>query len=204
MAARHSGFLSFQRTFPCYRRGSPHARRHDVGISLYELLVGLAIATTLTTIGANLYPLVLEQRMIAQVNEFITDLHLARSEAIKRGYPVTLCKSADGLHCARSAPWESGWIMFSDLNGNRRVDSSDTILRVQSDLELGSQLTFRASFGHNNDITYRPGGFTEKNGTFTFCDQRGASEARAIILFRTGRPRFSLYNAKGKNLSCRE
>lgn len=204
MATRHFGILSFQRTFPCYRRSSPHARRRELGVSLYELLVGLAIATSLTTIGASLYPLVLEQRMIAQVNGFIADLHLARSEAIKRGNRVTLCKSNDGLRCVRSAPWESGWIIFSDGNGNRRVDSSDTILRVQSGLEHGSQLSFRAALGHNNDVTYRPGGFTEKNGTFTFCDLRGTSKARAIIVFRTGRPRFSRYNAVGKNLSCRE
>jgi type IV fimbrial biogenesis protein FimT len=171
---------------------------------LYELLASLAIATTLTTIGANLYPLVLEQRLIAQVNGFLADLHLARSEAIKRGTPVTLCTSADGLHCHRSAPWESGWIIFSDLNGNRRVDSGETILRVQSGLDHGNRLSLRASFGHNNDVTYRPGGFTEKNGTFTFCDQRGESAARAVILFRTGRPRFSMHSAEDKKLSCRE
>jgi len=203
VAARYFNTL-VQRILSCCPRGSARARRRDSGVSLYELLASLAIATTLTTIGANLYPLVLEQRLIAQVNGFLADLHLARSEAIKRGTPVTLCTSADGLHCHRSAPWESGWIIFSDLNGNRRVDSGETILRVQSGLDHGNRLSLRASFGHNNDVTYRPGGFTEKNGTFTFCDQRGESAARAVILFRTGRPRFSMHSAEDKKLSCRE
>ena len=202
MAARRGVLLSTPRSFPFFRGNSQCTCRADSGTSLQEVLVCLAIFTTLAAFSTNLYPLVLQQRMVTQVNQLLGSLHLARSEAIKRGHTVTLCKSANGLYCTHSSPWEFGWIIFADPNGNRRVDSGDTIIRV-AQMEPGVRLSLRASFGHNNDVTYRPGGFTEKNGTFTFCDQRGTSAARAIILFRTGRPRFSLYSAEGKKLSCR-
>jgi hypothetical protein len=38
--------------------------------------------------------------------------------------------------------------------------------------------------------------------SFVFCDQRGNSAARAIIVSQTGRPRVAAHDAAGKPLRC--
>jgi hypothetical protein len=57
--------------------------------------------------------------------------------------------------------------------------------------------------GHADDyVSYYPDGFSQKNGTFTFCSLSRETMARAVILYRTGRPRIARISAKNKALSC--
>jgi type IV fimbrial biogenesis protein FimT len=44
---------------------------------------------------------------------------------------VTVCVSTNGTSCTGPNTWQSGWIVFSDANGNAVVDAGDVILRVQ-------------------------------------------------------------------------
>src|SRR5690606_35721876 len=48
---------------------------------------------------------------------------------------------------------------------------------------------------------FRPFRQRSTNGTVTFCDRRGAAEARAVIVSYTGRPRVS-EAGPGRDLSC--
>ena len=51
----------------------------------------------------------------AAANDLVTDFNIARSEAVKRRVPVTLCKSQDGATCdADAAGLSVSWIMFVD------------------------------------------------------------------------------------------
>lgn len=193
--------------FPLARRRVGRRRhlrlcRSHSGFTAYELLIVLAVVSILSGFGTGLYSLVQDQQLATAVNGLLTDLHLARSEAIKRAHPVTLCKSTNGTSCTRSSRWENGWILFADTNGNRRVNTGEAILRVHQGLSRGNTLGLRAAFGHNHNVTYQPSGFSQKNGTFTFCDARGAPKARAIILYYTGRPRASRSSAQGNALRC--
>jgi len=70
-------------------------------------------------------------RLIAQNNEFIGGLNLARSEALKLSGSVSMCASADELTCSGSTDWTTGWIVFADLNNNGTFDGTDTLLRSQ-------------------------------------------------------------------------
>jgi len=40
------------------------------------------------------------------------------------------------------------------------------------------------------------------NGTLVFCDPRGSSSARAIVISHTGRPRVSRRDSSNKPLKC--
>jgi len=65
---------------------------------------------------------------------------LARSEAIKRGSPVSICPSLNpeavaGPACNGGAnDWASGWVIFADLNGIGTIDAGDRVIRVQGPL----------------------------------------------------------------------
>jgi type IV fimbrial biogenesis protein FimT len=140
--------------------------------------------------------------MTTAVNQFMGELNLARSEAIKRGSATSLCASATGSGCQESREWNAGWIMFSDTNGNGKLESGESILRIQQTGTLKS-LHFSAwGPGTGRWITYEADGTTKQNGTFTFCDDRGAGKAKAIILLGTGRPRASSVSSSNGPLSC--
>ncbi|KQW36095.1 hypothetical protein ASC76_15320 [Rhizobacter sp. Root404] len=57
------------------------------------------------------------------------DLKFARSEAMKRGQPVSICPSTDGTTCLSDNSWQNGWIVFYDQNASATVDGTDVILR---------------------------------------------------------------------------
>jgi type IV fimbrial biogenesis protein FimT len=114
------------------------------GFTVLELMVVVAIVAILMAIGVPSYRYVTNANRIAgEVNGLLGDMQYARSEAIKQGLTVTACSSSDGASCNGTATtWQSGWIVFVDLNSSGTVDAGDTVLRVQKAFS-GSD-TFRA------------------------------------------------------------
>jgi type IV fimbrial biogenesis protein FimT len=98
--------------------------RKVTGFTLIELVVTVAIAAIVLTIGVpSFQQLIADNRITAQVNQFVTSLNIARSEAVKRNSRVRVCKSSDGATCAASGDWQQGWMVFSDLDNDGTVDT---------------------------------------------------------------------------------
>ncbi len=99
------------------------------GFTLTELIVVIAIAGILLAVGIpSMRNLIVETRLTGHVNQFIAAAMLARSEAIKRGQPVKICRSVNAESGADacvmtasgdydSSDWGSGWIVIVP-NGN--------------------------------------------------------------------------------------
>jgi type IV fimbrial biogenesis protein FimT len=110
---------------------SPSCRAAS-GVTLVELMAVVSIVAILLTIGVPSYKyLNTSYQVSGETNGLLGDLQLARIEAIKEGQPVTVCVSSDGANCSGATSWQSGWIVFSDPNGNQAVDAGETVLRVQ-------------------------------------------------------------------------
>lgn len=184
------------------RRGARvPSRRNAAGYSLHDLLVTSTVAGFLGVGAVSMAGLVQDTRMTAAVNELMGNLNLARSEAIKRRMPVTLCKSSDGVSCSGSAAWRDGWIIFADPDKNREVDDGESVIHVQQ--ALAGDMTLRyGETGTYTYVRYNDSGEASRAATFTFCDGRGADKARAVIVFWTGRPRVSTRTSDNKPLKC--
>lgn len=107
------------------------------GMTLVELITAVAVALILMTVGIPLYQgLVANGALVAQTNQLVAALQLARSEAVKRVSTVSVCAVADASAadpvCASSAAWQQGWLVFLDANANGGRDSGETVLRVWS------------------------------------------------------------------------
>ncbi|WP_324778924.1 GspH/FimT family pseudopilin [Thiobacillus sedimenti] len=164
------------------------------GFTLVELLVGLAVGAILLAIALPGYAyLARASRLAAITNDLLTALQLARSEAIKRGTRVTVCKTADAESavpaCDAAAGWHEGWLVFVDGGAHGVIDVNDQVLRAQAHSHRTVSITANATYGHY--ISYRPDGTSQgsgglPNGTLQICAD---GDRRDIIINHTGRPR---------------
>lgn len=113
---------------PCDRQSV----RVQAGFTMTELVVTMGIAAMLMAIGVPSYRYVTySNRVSGEINGLLGDLQYARSEAVKEGQQVSICPaSADYTSCVTSSSWQSGWIVFSDINSNHTVAGPADILRV--------------------------------------------------------------------------
>src|SRR5262249_17690942 len=78
------------------------------GFTFLELLATIAIVIVIAAIAMPSYRTIIrDARLTTQIYEFNAALNLARSEAIKIGYPVTVCPSNDLATCT-GTQWTNG------------------------------------------------------------------------------------------------
>lgn len=160
------------------------------GFTLIELMLTIAVAAVLVTVAVpGMRDFVQNNRLAAQSNEFLTTLALARSEALKRGTPVTVCRSANGASCGGS--WADGWIVFIDSAASGAAPVVSELLRVTEKLDGGSV------FNGPDYLRYLPSGRLENAGvqnfSLTIPDCSG-DQARNIQVVPTGRAAVSRSN----------
>lgn len=166
-------------------------RKDALGLTLVELMVTLAVFAVLVGIAAPAFGNLVEQnRVTSAANAFLTTLHLARSEAVRRGAPVTLCTSQDGATCSASSDWDGGWILYQNPTLAAQPVAADTILRVGHEaprVEIAGNTPTREhiSFDALGQSQQLSGAWLM--GTVTIC--AGEGTGRAIVLSNTGRPR---------------
>jgi len=119
-----------------------------VGISMIEILVALSITAVLAQLAIVSYSnLQKRMRIYTATSELHSGLLYTRSEALKFGGNVVICRSTnteiENPTCeggtsdsSTNSGWGDGWIIFHDRNADGQVSSDDTILRVQHKLFL--------------------------------------------------------------------
>lgn len=162
----------------------PSAWGHATGFTLLELMVAVAILAIGTAIAAPSYSAMLRSNRTKSVaSELLAALSLARSEAARRGQPVSICKSSDGSNCAGSnTQWDSGWIVFVNEDNDKPAvrDSGELILLARQNLPGG--VTVRPNNNLTNYLTYSRTGLANQMGTFAICSDSAENKAQAIVV----------------------
>lgn len=173
--------------------------RRPHGFTLIELITTLGLVAILSAIAVPSFThLRHESGRTAAVNGFLRGLFFARSESIKRGQPVTLCRSIDGSRCSTSGAWEAGWMIFVNTDRDQLAerDPGEDVIHFDAGWTGGTITSNRPAY------TFRPYRQSVVNGTVVFCDPRGSPHARAIIISHTGRPRVAQRDASNRALHC--
>lgn len=174
-----------------------------------ELIVALVIVAILLAVAApNMSGFIFGDRLLTQANGLMADLSFARSEAVKRGIQVTVCKLPPNPDygnpvCDNTAadPWTNGWVIWAETPpANGTIDAGEPVLRVRQRLDgadgsgnrlLGAGGTVNR-FGFTGLGTATVGGPSE----LRLCDNRGPGRGVAIAIRPTGRIRVT---EKGKD-----
>ena len=163
------------------------------GFTLLELMTALAVLGVLLGIGIPAFRETMAiNRTSAAVNQFITAISLARSEARKRGIPISICAAnADQDDCEDTPQWRNGWLVFTDDDGTPGVvDDDDAILQVYPAIPEGFTLTATAPATLSYMRFQRTGGPDVGSSARTLKLARSGcagEKARQVVIANTGR-----------------
>lgn len=152
------------------------------GFTLIELLVTITVLGIVLAIAVpSFQDLIRRNRLSSETNNLVSALAIARSEAIKSGGIITICKTLDpnlaAPDCAVGASWENGLIVFTDTGVRGTIDGTDTILKVQQAGGPGGPVII-PSLSFVNAVSYARAGAAVANnavrdlptsGSFTVC-----------------------------------
>lgn len=165
------------------------------GVTLVELLTTVAVFSILLGIAVPGYGfLVNDTRLASMTNKLNGALSYARSEAIKRGVRVSLCKSASvdtsSPACDAGAGWQHGWLVFVDQGVIGTFDGADQLLTVQTQKPDDMSVS---TTNFSTYASYLPSGVSQgpthlATGSFHIC--LGGNK-RSLIINSTGRVRLT-------------
>ena len=146
------------------------------GFTLIELIVVLAIAAILATVGLpSMVEFVQNNRLAAETNRFVSSIRFARSEAVKRNEAITLNSSANS--------WSDGWAINV---GAAPVNPTSEILR--NEVAASQGITISSGAPTTANLTYQADGTIANTRTqFFICDERGSDLGRVVTINVTGR-----------------
>lgn len=191
--------------------GSPVCVLVPRGFTLTELLMVIAILAIILSLAApDFSPFVQNNRIRSATEDLISAIGVARSEAIKRGSAIVLCRtgspnvSPGTLACRANDPdgtanqaedWSPGWIMYAKPNyagsGGADYDNATDGDPLQVGNRAPTGVTITSNSAGNQWLTYFGDGTLNEGGAaalFAICDNRGPAEGQLITIPAVGRP----------------
>ena len=179
-------------------------RSRQRGLTLIELMVSVTLMAVLVGVGVPAYDrITTSNRLITEINELVSAIHYARSEAIKRGAAVRICVANDDFDgCRGNGDWGNGWIV-EVLGG--------AVLRRHNGPNPDDELVDIGAPTNDGQVAFDRNGFTVDARTVRLCGpDRIDQEAKAFIVTPVGQIRLAgdtngngiVEDAAGNDVAC--
>lgn len=179
------------------------------GFTIIELMVVVAISAVLLTLAVPSFDDSASKSAIRKgVNDLLSDLAYARSAAVTRSQPVSICPSdTSGAQACGTGGWNDGWLVFYDTNESGGLDSGEEVIRV------GAAIGRRVTITLDNNVLFSSRGLNPAVSEFVLCKSGSDDDsyARSVLVNLGGLVRGSrdtdgdgIHNGGegGGNLSC--
>lgn len=160
-------------------------REQTGGFTVIELMIVMTIAVVLIAIGMpSFVEFTRETRSTSIMSSLTADIHLARSEAVKRNSRVLFCARASATsNSCTGAPsqsaWMNGWLVCYDRNANGVCDPSTAAdpnpIRVHGALPAPVSLAGPAA-----TLVFFPVGSASAGATFTLTGSTDTTRTATI------------------------
>lgn len=167
------------------------------GFTLIELLVAVALVAILLTIAVpNFGSFISQSRVDSVKDKLVSSVAEARSEAIRSGSRVVICRKNSGADTcngsstsAGNADWSEGWVIFSDDDGDVVVDVGELVIKVHADIPEQSSIQYTRGDAIIFDGTGLLTTSSSSDEVFSISDSADSSVGAGISIRPTGRIR---------------
>lgn len=156
------------------------------GVTILELMIGLAITSIVLTLAVpSAQSIIIQNRIVAEINEFSGVVQFARYHAIDEQVDTVVCPTADFSDCG--ANWDNPKMVFADLNGDGNRNDDEELLVGTSAIASANDMTGPAAI-----VRFQGSGAVSSPATFLLCHKDDdAKYARALTLSLQGRVKMS-------------
>lgn len=200
-------------SYPYSRVLGHKAASSQHGLTLIELMIGLAVGAVLLSLAIpNFASLVEKNRIAADTNSLATALNTARNAAVERETWIVLCPSdqpdATDAQCktgaAAAKDWSSGWLMyaFTTVTPSMNLTQTDfdyqssntnyTLLQRNTGTYTQNVLNYNEAAGDRH-LIYRLDGTLKDASTtrFSICDSNKEATGKLITISAVGQTSIS-------------
>jgi len=183
---------------PCTKRPLYSAARMGRAFSLPELLIVMAVAVIMLTIGI---PAIkdygLEKRLRGTLSQLVADLNFARHKAVESRTSAVVCPRTPAEACSEDGLWQHGWMTFLDHNGDHQRQGDEPIIRASG----GDPRVNIRSTASRPQVRFSPAGTAPaSNLSIVFCDHRGLASGRKLVVSHSGRIRQTVATSSDEDL----
>jgi len=154
------------------------------GIGLLQVVAALALSGLLAGVAWPALATAYARARFGQAAVAMGESVLAANRvAVAAGAATVLCPAA-GDGCLPTSDWSRGWLLFADLDGDRRFGPGDTVLRRQP--PLPDDIRLSSNLGRRHAVFQPDGSSAGSNLTFIACS-RSRTLGLRLVLSNEGR-----------------
>lgn len=159
------------------------------GWSLLDALIALVVVAIALAVAVPSAARAIARVRMGSVAAAMTETFLTSARlAVTTGSAMVVCPTTDSGDCVENADWSHGWLVYADIDGDRRYGGLDNVVHRAAP-PTGS-LRVYSTDGRPRLVFQNDGGNEGSNASFTVCSAEGG-EIGVLVLSNAGRFRFA-------------